>query len=230
MSPFVQVAWPAATGIEFGTPVFTSTSKFTSTTTNVNIPSGLNGKLCLIILRPGRSPVYIDPPSGWNSSIYPSTNTPPVVLWRLCDGTEGSTITVGHYSDAGLTTGTTSSITAIAWPVTGVATSESSYLEVAWEFSDNPPSLTPSWGSAENEWLTLYTSRYADWTVASYPTNYTELEFYANTNGTDVDYTALAVGRRLLTATTEDPGAYTITAGANGLSTNRAMTLALRPA
>lgn len=228
MAPFVQVIWPT-TGIEFGTAV-TTDSTYALGPTNLNIPSDMNGKLCVVFFRASRNPVYLETPAGWDVLMPSVTNAPMGVLYRVCDGTEGSTISIGHYSDGTLLTNTQSAFVSTAYAITGVATSETDFIEAEFALSDNPPSLTPSWGSAANKWIAMYSSRYNDWTSDAPPTNYSALFTNISANTVSIDYTGITAADRVLTATSEDPGVFTITAGTNPLTTERVMTLALRPA
>lgn len=74
--------------------------------------------------------------------------------------------------------------------------------------SVNPdaPSLTPTWGSAENLWIAIASVDNGNTAVTVDPTNYTALADLAG----GATGTLLAVAHRLLTAATDDPSAWTI--------------------
>jgi len=89
----------------------------------------------------------------------------------------------------------------------------------------NSGSLTPSWGSADTLWIS--TLAMADpavqFPVTGWPTNYTDNNL---SNGTGDNSTAgIALATRNLAATTEDPGAFTVT----GSEAWAASTIAVRP-
>lgn len=84
----------------------------------------------------------------------------------------------------------------------------------------NPPSVTPSWGSAA-DLLISYAALASTSALSSYPTNYTDNQF-ANSSG-DL---SVAVATRGATVVSEDPGVFTF-----GTSRDwRAGTIAVRPA
>ena len=228
MTPFVNVLWPSApppTGIVFGDPVTTLYDSSVGSPFEVNIPPDLNGKLCLIALRHGRSPVHLSTPAGWESDLYGHSNSRPGLYWRACDGTEGATISIEATSDG--TTPTDGRVAALAYPVTGVATNEAAYLETASIGSSDPPALTPSWGSAENRWLAFYSSRYSDWSVDTYPTNYVLLDALFNNPINGINGVGIVLAHRTLTAVTEDPSPFILS---GEVVTERSFTIALRPA
>ncbi|MCC6311372.1 MAG: hypothetical protein IT345_10700 [Trueperaceae bacterium] len=91
--------------------------------------------------------------------------------------------------------------------------------------SPDPPSLTPSWGSAENLWVAIQAADQGSdpFPVTGWPTNYSG----SQTENNDINSAGvIALATRLLTATSEDPGAFTNT----GSETWNAYTLAVRPA
>ena len=78
--------------------------------------------------------------------------------------------------------------------------------------SPNPPSLTPSWGSASTLWLSIVGfggSTSASRAVSSYPSSYVLAVESAGT--TSNSSTMIGVGYRNLAATSDDPGTYTTT-------------------
>lgn len=228
MSPFVMHLAPAApTGVEFEAVVKTTTGLVS--TIEVDLPPDLNGKLAIVLLRSGRSPSFFNEPTGW-TKVIESSNTARMALYaRVCDGSEGGTLTILQTDDLG--DPQTGRISAMAWRVSGVATGEATYLVAEQDtVTNDPPDLTLPWGSSiESVVLAAYSSRRSDWSVNSYPTNYTELDTVFNGSENDLAYTGIAVGERTLSAASENPGAFTITAP-NGVSAERVFTIGLRAA
>lgn len=88
----------------------------------------------------------------------------------------------------------------------------------------NPPSLTPSWGSADTLFLALAGSSADTMNFTAAPTNYTDLVTTAASTGGGASNAGSAI--RQLTGASDDPGTFTT-------STNRwwaALTVAVRPA
>jgi hypothetical protein len=89
--------------------------------------------------------------------------------------------------------------------------------------SPNPPSLTPSWGSADTLWLAVGVIM-VDGTAAftGVPTNYTSVV----TSQAGGEFCGISMGRRDLAASSEDPGAFTDSVTVEAW---RAATIAIRP-
>lgn len=75
----------------------------------------------------------------------------------------------------------------------------------------NPPSLTPSWGSSANLWLVAlsWSQGNTSSNLTSLPTNYANALVSYNTTDAGA---GVYCGDRTATATSEDPGAYAMTA------------------
>ena len=93
---------------------------------------------------------------------------------------------------------------------------ESANINGAYTGQPDPPSLTPSWGSADTLWLAL-SCNYNP--VTTYPTNYTQLGFRSGN-------TAVASAYRNNATATEDPSKYVWQSGWY----SSAATVAIRPA
>lgn len=227
MAPFVQVVWPSAsTGLTIeATATFENNT--IAETHNVTLPSGItSGEILLLVTREGRAPGGMYTPSGWTHLVSSSTTAMMSAFYRVADGTEGSTVAVTIHDGSELTG--SGRMVAHSYRISGA---ETTGTPVAGAVANTAtvPSLTPAWGSAENLWLAFYTDRYTDWTLTALPTNYTNaVEIYPATSS-DAQYSMVA-GSRLLTATTEQPGLFTRTTGANGVVVPRTITLAVRPA
>lgn len=203
----------------------TATSVSSSTTPSISLPSGIvAGNIILIFASIDTSSSTITTPSGFTQI---ATNTTPdkMYIWaKVATGSEGTSIstTASIARDQGYVSyrisnayGTIDS-TGIAVSTVVVASSGTTV---------NPASLTPSWGSANNLWIATCNMDGGDRDVTAYPTNYTLGQVTSgNTAGpTSTDVAACA---RILTASTEDPGAFTFVR--NGAFA--AYTLAVRPA
>lgn len=150
------------------------------------------------------------PATETNSSIY--------VLGKIAAGTEGTSLTLttdssDAYASAGLV---------ITGNRNGLTTSELAILAEADDGTvvlPDPPSLTPSWGSAETLWVTFVTQKKASSYTPS--TSYTEIA----ENGAD-NLVSLHVQYRENTTATENPGA--LGSGSSGDQWG-AFTIGIRP-
>ena len=204
--------------------VVKSTTEFVSTA-DVNIPAQMDGKLGVILIRSGRSPVHFDTPAGWTKVIETSSTARMALYVRACDGTEGATVPIVQTSDGTLST--TGRISAIAWRVGGVDVNAAQFVAAAQSsLSKDPPSLTIPWGvTADSEVLAVYSSRGSDWVVTAYPTDYPELDTVFNGSETDLGYTGIAIGHRAVNAASVDPDVFATTGTE---SAERTFTIALR--
>lgn len=83
---------------------------------------------------------------------------------------------------------------------------------VGTDANPDPPSASPSWGSAEALFIAFAGHRDDTTTVSSYPANYADdQEDGASGGSTSFDVRALAA-TRILTTSSEDPGTYTLSA------------------
>jgi hypothetical protein len=104
------------------------------------------------------------------------------------------------------------------------AAPEASVAVAATSTSQDPGSLTPSWGAANTLWIAYvgYDAAGSTASVSAYPTNYDNNQVDAGDNAT-VGY---AQATRNLNATSDDPAAFTLDASDAGL----AGVIAIRPA
>ncbi len=115
----------------------------------VTLPSGItSGNLLLIFFRTGDTGVT-HTLSGWTELATRDSNGRTTIFYKVADGTEGSTATI--------TTGAARRSVANSYRITGY----SGTPEAAFVASDtnNPPSLSPSWGSAKNLWISMVSTR-----------------------------------------------------------------------
>jgi len=91
--------------------------------------------------------------------------------------------------------------------------------------TNDPASLTPSWGSAATLWIvSAGATGGTNPSVTAWPTNYTEIDQATGNFGTDV---MAGMASRSLEASSEDPDAFTVGGSAENV---RAATLAIQPA
>lgn len=140
-------------------------------------------------------------------------------FYKIADGTEGGT-TATYTASVG-TTGVWITLRITNWhgttPPEGTTTSGDAT-------NANPPSASPSWGSADNLWLAIASNAATTGGFSAAPTNYLNLRSNsASSGGSEV---SIATSTRELAAASDDPGAFTP-------NSNRfwaAATVAVRPA
>lgn len=188
----------------------------------VNLPSGISsGNLLTMFCAFNGSPTVTDP-SGWTSLVNKINTDTFRIYAKIATGSEGSTETVG-LSSGNRASCVTYRITGNRNGVTSSEISVSSAVDASTATPD-PPSLTPSWGSAQNYWIAVTFASDGSFTFSSYPTSYTDGQQNVQTgSGTG---NAVSIAARLLTASSEDPGTFTTVTS----RTRSTYTLAVRPA
>ena len=163
-----------------------------------------SGELLFLFFASDAAGQSIGTPTDWTLLV---TQTNARVFYKIATGSEGSTVTVPFTPNARpwaarsfRVSGHNSSSAPEAASATGTGT------------SPDAPSLTPTGGSKEYLWIWSVHVGDEDFgagTVSSFPTNYT-------TNADQVGTTAAAVGTsyRANTASSENPGTGTLSAGA----------------
>jgi hypothetical protein len=191
----------------------------------VTLPTGISAGDLLLICFVRHDQGAITTPSGWtllaSADIDEKDST--AIFGKIASGSEGSTqiITIDGPKRA-------SAITLlINGHRNGLSTSEiavSSANQQTNTLAPDPPSLTPSWGSTENLWLAIGFCENGSFTFGSYPSGFA---LGVNTVQTGVGTgNAVSVAGKLATGTSEDPGAFTISASSRKWAT---FTLAIRP-
>lgn len=168
----------------------------------VSLPSGIvAGELLLVFFRHGgtSTPSHA-PPSGWGTLAQKAGTSRSSIFWRVATGSEGSTITVT----------TSSSIRTVHGSVRISGYAGDPEADFASTLVTNPPSLTPSWGSAKVLWLALVTMNRSNQTITSVPSSYTSVINVANTSSGLDTYARLGLAKRTTTASSENPGDFTI--------------------
>jgi len=190
----------------FPTVAATNTSGQSSNVTShtVNLPTGINAGDLLIVFFAcdGDSTVTWPTGNGW-ASIFHQTNSVTLdVGYKIADGTEGATITVG--------TGASEQSAHISYRITGHNSAQAPQVSTGatgTSASPNPNSLTPTGGAKDYLWIAVEGNDDGRDTASAYPSNYTngQTNPAGTTSGVNV-----AVARRQLNASSEDPGTFTI--------------------
>lgn len=169
---------------------------------SVSLPSGIAaGDLLIVLFRTPSGGATHTPPSGWATLASRISNGTTSIFWRVANGSEGSTINV----DAG----DTERSVANSYRITGFGGSPQAAF--ASTNVTDPPSLTPSWGSSKVLWLALVSMRRSNQTITAAPGSYTNLVDQANTSNSSPTYAHIGSARRTTTASSENPGAFSIT-------------------
>ena len=216
-----------AVALQIATTATWNTATADTTTYNVTLPSGIqSGNLLLMFISVDSANDELTR-TGWTTLANDgSANSErKYILARIADGTEGAT--------ASFTNATAQTASANTYRITGarngLTSSEIAVSAIVNQTSNvasaDPPSLTPSWGSAENLWFAVaFINDSAIGSVTAYPTNYS-LGQLSNINGSSASGQAVLTAARLLSASTEDPSAFTWTTGRR----SSAYTVAVRP-
>jgi len=170
----------------------------------VTMPSTKEGKLIVGVAH-GTTGTTFSWPGGWTEMDDRDTGSSGASwAYRDLNGTEGSSITV---------TASASGVTAWIWArVTGGASGDPdwNYTVIAGTGPPDSPSLTPAGGSDDYLWLSLIcgdSSATRSFTGApDYYTNYEKWDYIEAGGATCI----MAVSSRPLTASVENPGAYSV--------------------
>jgi len=202
-----------------------------STTHNIAHGATVNaGDLLVMIFvgsQVGADETYtITDPSGWtllaenqynDGSGNNRQNTG--VYYKVASGSEGGTT---------VNVATSASVSAAAQVYRITAGTHNSAVEIG-TFSEvedganpNPPSLTPSWGSADTLWLAVATWEDSDFFASAAPASYTNLTTEIADSTEDA---VISSARRENATATEDPGTFTAAA-----EKHQAFVIAIEPA
>lgn len=172
-----------------------STQTADTTSHPITLPTGVTvGDLLVVMFGfDGVPTVSIGSGSGWTIEDQTAlTAQGGAVIWKIADGTDALT----------LTTSASERSAALTYRISGAVDLE---LAVATGSAD-PPNLAPSGGSDDYLWLVFYTTQ-DNATATAAPANYTNFTT-VNSTGSN-NGSSVAVARRNLTASSEDPGAFT---------------------
>lgn len=198
-------------------PVIVTTgvsSPASSTSWTVTLPASLvSGNLLLAECQANGADV-ITVPTNWTSLFNPADGT--FAFYKYSNGSEGASVTVtgGSSRSAGCVVYQISGTDGVTAPAIGnfAETTSSSY---------DPPSLTPSWGSANTMWF-AYASGRSNVTASVGPSGFSAL----NTQVSGGSNAVVIIWNANITTATEDPSAFTL----SGTMSGYALTVGVRPA
>jgi len=197
-----------------GTPTTTAPTT-AATSQTVSLPTLISGDMCLIAAG-NNTPLTFTWPAGWTKFGEQTALAGALSLaYRICDGTEGASITVG------LSASDTPAF--IAHRITGAHQTTAPEVTVGASISTgapNPPALTPSWAIEPTLWLAVTSNGGGLATV--WPTNYTHHQTQVSAFGNGV----LITCSRQAAIPGDDPSAFTC----GGASNKCPATIAIRPA
>lgn len=177
-----------------------------NTTHYVALPVGIaSGNLLLVLFASDANPA-ITFPGGWTLLFQDHNATSAIELgawYRIADGTEASPITV--------TTNSGQMSAHSSYRITGYSgVPEVGTSDKGTSANPDPPSLTPSWGSQATLWVAGCGYDVGTVTVSNYPTNYADNQ--RNDRSNNAGGVGAGIASRNLTATSEDPLTFTISA------------------
>jgi hypothetical protein len=179
--------------------VATFAASATASSHNVTLPSSSAGNLLIMVLRAGTTTTATRP-TGWDEVVTPRNSTGVTYIWkRTATGSEGATVSVSL--------STSIRCTAVTYSISGVTQGvEGTFAATN---VNNPPSQSASWGTDRNLFIAVMTNRRSDSSVTAAPTNYGSLTTIAPASDTATSRTRVSTATRILTAASDDPGAFT---------------------
>ena len=197
--------------------ITTSTQATDSTTNTFNYPATVNsGDLLVAITASDQSRSTISWPAGWNSISDGTANDIGSCAWLDADGTETGTFEV--------TLGAAQRSVCTIYRLTGAEPGATTPPEIQAINLFDPSAITPTGGAKDYLIITTLGANNAP-TVTTYPSGYTNTG-NNNSGGTGSGHASLSYCSKALTAaTTEDPGAWTMSAG----DTRDTFTIAVYP-
>lgn len=185
----------------------------------VPLPGG-SGGLLVVFARCGGTTQEWNTPTGWTKlTSVEQGGGQLAVFYRVADGTEPENLL--------FTTTTGAGSALIAYRVENAALGPGGYIAGEGAANINPPELTPPWGEADCIWFACGSSRRSNTTFISAPTNYSDVVLISSpTSSNNTNYATIATATRRLTASSEDPGAFSWT----GTSQLHTVTVAVRMA
>lgn len=204
---FLPGHFPAASAGAFGAFPVVQATNVTNTDTSANLPASIqSGDLLLLFIADcvGSDPGAI---SGWTQFFHEGTSGTAGLLtgyYRVANGSEGATLTIPVQAAS------------LTYRISGYqGTPESADTSSTSAGSPDPPSLAPSWGSAKTLWIAVglitSTSAAGPRTISGFPSNYTG-GITAEQNLPFNDVCTVGGAQRNLEASSDDPGAFTVSA------------------
>lgn len=201
----------------------TSSGALSGTPQSVPVAAHASGdRLVVIYALDGGTSNYSSNAEGWTlvGTVTESQNAINLLIFEKIATSSGETLTI--------TLAATRAARAIAYTITGSDTATAMEMASANSAgtpstSPDPPNLTPSWGAADTLWLAALAQDNGTITLSAYPANYS-LSQLNNSGGTTSTPSAAVAGRQL-NASSENPGAFTI----SGNEQWTVATLAIKP-
>jgi hypothetical protein len=177
-------------------------------------------RILLIYAVDGGASNYVSHTAGWDLLANVSNGAVCFLLAfelkSAASSSESITVTLGGARTA----------RAFSYTITGSDTATAVEVATATGISSGPnsPSVTPSWGAADTLWVTAFGQDNSTITLSSYPGSYTDnqLNYGAGTTSTP----RVGGASQELNASSEDPGAFTLSASEQWT----AITVAVKPA
>ena len=231
MTPFVMHL-AASTPPPGGFPVVEATASSSEdalvTTHAVTLPSGVvSGNLILVAFNLSTTSRLAVEPTGWTLTTVSTTGGHTGFFHRVSDGSEGATLSFSTIDSSTSDPASTRSAHVSA-RVSGVDVGASPFIAIESAITNDSPSLTPSWGSAETLWFTFFFARASDWEVTP-PADYTgKVEAKSDAPSSSSTRGGVVLAHRAFEGTNQTPGPWTVdTLG--GMTSERTATVALRP-
>lgn len=199
-----------------------STDETTVTSHTVLLPDNYQaGDLLIIAITLGGASTTISTPGGWSPLFSEaSTNRTSAGFYKVASGSEGASVAV--------TSAAARKSAHQAFRITNYQGTPEATSTNAAATTQDPPSLSPSWGSDDTLWIAYAGWRNSQIGVEGLPANYTDLRFTftgSPTNSTD-EATCVSMVRELA-ASSENPPAFST--GATSVNSCSA-TIAIRGA
>lgn len=202
MSPFVNVAWPAA-GVTIESTV-TGGVNVQQTSHTVNLPSGfVSGDLVVVQFRCTGTGLTV--PAGW-TRITTIGTTSTALFYRVMDGTEGTTVTVASGNDYAAY---------VAYRLSGVDTAAGTFIVATGDFGTlDSPSLSIPW-AGDSLGVSWASCRRTDNTLTQ-PSPYADKIVGVTADGLATTAAVrIASANRELATVSEDPATWTNTGTIN---------------
>jgi len=208
--------------VAFPTVESTTGTQFSTSTTShdVAMPATVNANDLLVMVCGWYSTAAQTTPDGWTLL---GTNTKADIYVKKADGTEGGTTV-----DVVLNTARTGAVNVLrisGWYGDLAGVEIGTWSDSGGTSAPDPPSVTATWGSADNLWIAFTCGTDDDATANAAPANYTNLVSTVSGAGTNAGAEVCTATRQNATDA-EDPGAFELSES-EGTQTN---TIVVRPA
>ncbi|TIL64497.1 hypothetical protein [Mesorhizobium sp.] len=189
----------------------TSTEEADVTSHAVLLPASVAiGELLIVTITLGNATTNvttISTPSGWTALFNEAqAGRTSAGFYRVADGSEGASVAVSS-SEA-------RSSVHQSFRISNYQGSPEAAATNAISADPDPPSLSPSWGSADNLWLVFEGHRSGNVAASALPPGYSnDLTIRNGGAATTNGFARSTTARRNLTTASENPGAFTLGSG-----------------